>query len=151
MGSSPIGVSVSGAASNCVMNGGAGAAGGGVGGGVNGSGRSCGCGWKWQQRHLRLVSSGFVFFFGCFVLFGSIATLYAWVAFTPQYIRTGGGGVSSLGCKEDNEGSWSIGVFYGDSPFSLKPIETVSFLCITLTFIYLGLDLKWVFYLLISP
>lgn len=24
---------------------------------------------------------------------------------------------------EDNEGSWSIGVFYGDSPFSLLPIE----------------------------
>lgn len=26
----------------------------------------------------------------------------------------------------DNEGSWSIGVFYGDSPFALKPIESVS-------------------------
>ena len=29
--------------------------------------------------------------------------------------------------QEDNEGSWSVGVFYGDSPFSLKPIEAVSF------------------------
>ena len=34
---------------------------------------------------------------------------------------------SLCGCREDNEGSWSIGVFYGDSPFSLKPIEAVSF------------------------
>lgn len=127
MGSGPIGVGGSGAASNCVVDGSTGAtSGGGVGGGVNGSGKSCGGGWKWQQRHLRLVSSGFVFFLGCFVLLGSIATLYAWLAFTPPYVRTDGG-VSSLGCQEDNEGSWSIGVFYGDSPFSLKPIETVSF------------------------
>nr|XP_043613491.1 glucosamine inositolphosphorylceramide transferase 1 [Erigeron canadensis] len=28
-----------------------------------------------------------------------------------------------IGCQEDNEGSWGIGVYYGDSPFSLKPIE----------------------------
>lgn len=127
MGSSPIGASASGAANNCVMGGGGAVTGGGGvgGGGANGSTSSCGCGWKWQQRHIRLVSSGFVFFFGCFVLFGSIATLYAWLAFTPQYVRTVGG-VSSLGCQEDNEGSWSIGVFYGDSPFSLKPIESVS-------------------------
>ncbi|XP_022968183.1 glycosyltransferase family protein 64 protein C5-like [Cucurbita maxima] len=126
MGSTPIGVGGSGTASNFVVDGSTGAtSGGGVGGGVNGSGKSCGGGWKWQQRHLRLVSSGFVFFLGCFVLLGSIATLYAWLAFTPQYVRTDGG-VSSLGCQEDNEGSWSIGVFYGDSPFSLKPIETAN-------------------------
>ncbi|GKB26608.1 glycosyltransferase family protein 64 protein C5, partial [Tanacetum coccineum] len=31
-----------------------------------------------------------------------------------------------LGCHEDSEGSWSIGVFYGDSPFSLKPIESMN-------------------------
>ncbi|KAF2318433.1 hypothetical protein GH714_007454 [Hevea brasiliensis] len=34
-------------------------------------------------------------------------------------------GLNSVGCQEDNEGSWSIGLFYGDSPFSLKPIETM--------------------------
>ncbi|KAK9064043.1 hypothetical protein SSX86_017915 [Deinandra increscens subsp. villosa] len=33
---------------------------------------------------------------------------------------------NSLGCQEDNEGSWGIGVFYGDSPFSLKPIEAMN-------------------------
>lgn len=36
-------------------------------------------------------------------------------------------GMPTVGCKEDSEGSWSIGVFYGHSPFSLKPIEAVSF------------------------
>lgn len=35
-------------------------------------------------------------------------------------------GLSYNGCQVDNEGSWSIGVFYGDSPFALKPIESVS-------------------------
>ncbi|KAJ0718485.1 putative hexosyltransferase [Helianthus annuus] len=32
----------------------------------------------------------------------------------------------SVGCQDDNEGSWGIGVFYGDSPFSLKPIEDMN-------------------------
>ncbi|KAJ7974969.1 glycosyltransferase family protein 64 protein C5 [Quillaja saponaria] len=101
------------------------------GGGTNGANWSCcgtshkcWCRWRWenQHHHYRLFSSGFVFFFGCFVLFGSIATLYAWLAFTPS-VRMG---LSSLGCQEDNEGSWSIGVFYGVSPFSLKPIEAMN-------------------------
>ncbi|KAI7730048.1 hypothetical protein M8C21_019999 [Ambrosia artemisiifolia] len=35
-------------------------------------------------------------------------------------------GSNSLGCQEDNDGSWGIGVFYGDSPFSLKPIEDMN-------------------------
>ncbi|EEF29466.1 transferase, transferring glycosyl groups, putative [Ricinus communis] len=35
-------------------------------------------------------------------------------------------GLNSVGCRQDNEGSWSIGVFYGHSPFSLKPIETMN-------------------------
>jgi hypothetical protein len=29
-------------------------------------------------------------------------------------------------CRPDAEGSWSAGVFLGDSPFSLKPIEHVT-------------------------
>lgn len=84
------------------------------GGGGGGSGGGIGA--------RRFVASGFVFFVGCFVLYGLIAASYARL-FTPHYARAG---MSSLGCREDNEGSWSIGVFYGDSPFSLKPIETVS-------------------------
>ncbi|KAF3958277.1 hypothetical protein CMV_016799 [Castanea mollissima] len=110
--------------------------GGGGGGAIGASGSNsccdmslrCWCRWRCrdhQHQHLRLLfSSAFVFFFGCFVLYGSVATLYAWLAFTP-----GVHGLaqpdpsSSLGCLQDNEGSWSVGVFYGDSPFSLKPIE----------------------------
>jgi len=54
---------------------------------------------------------------------------YGWLVFSKPYSRSTnvGVGLNSLGCQEDNEGSWSIGVFYGDSPFSLKPIEAVSF------------------------
>ncbi|KAK9282696.1 hypothetical protein L1049_010916 [Liquidambar formosana] len=79
----------------------------------------CWCRWKWDHC---VLSRTFVFFLGSFVVFGSIATLYAWLVFTPFVHQ----GLSSLGCQEDNEGSWSIGVFYGDSPFSLKPIESTN-------------------------
>ncbi|KAA8539216.1 hypothetical protein F0562_025908 [Nyssa sinensis] len=89
------------------------------------SGRWCDmklkCWCRWRNDHCAL-SSTFAFFFASFVLLGSIATLYAWLIFTPNVRTT----LSSFGCQEDNEGSWSIGVFYGDSPFSLKPIETVN-------------------------
>ncbi|KAI4352644.1 hypothetical protein L6164_006875 [Bauhinia variegata] len=107
---------------------GAGGAGGANGHGSNGSccdvSLKCSCRWRLEHQHYftRLFSSGFVFFFGCFVLFGSIATLYAWLAFPPT-VRAS---ISQFGCQEDNEGSWSIGIFYGDSPFSLKPIETIN-------------------------
>lgn len=53
---------------------------------------------------------------------------YGWLVFSKPYSRSTnvGVGLNSLGCQEDNEGSWSIGVFYGDSPFSLKPIEAMN-------------------------
>ncbi|XP_047332218.1 glucosamine inositolphosphorylceramide transferase 1 [Impatiens glandulifera] len=69
-----------------------------------------------------VMTSTFVFFIVSFTLLGSIATLYAWLILTPP-VRTV---TPSFGCQEDNEGSWSIGVFYGDSPFSLQPIENVN-------------------------
>ncbi|XP_059443078.1 glucosamine inositolphosphorylceramide transferase 1-like [Corylus avellana] len=105
-------------------------------GGVNGSvGGSCcdmslrcWCRWRCREhphcKH-RLLSSGLLFFLGCFVLYGSLATLYAWLVFTPP-VRPPAMAGSMLGCQEDNEGSWSVGVFYGDSPFSLKSIETMN-------------------------
>jgi len=105
----------------------------------------CWCRWRWenhqqqQQQHnvlrQRLVSlvfsSGFTFFLGYLLLYGSIGMFYAWLMFSKPYLRStnAGVGLKSLGCQEDNEGSWSIGVFYGDSPFSLKPIEAVSCFC----------------------
>ena len=30
------------------------------------------------------------------------------------------------GCLPDGEGSWAIGMYYGDSPLQLRPIELVS-------------------------
>jgi hypothetical protein len=114
--------------------------GGGINGGVGGSNSSgiinnngssccdmsmkCWCRWRLENQHYynRIFNSGFVFFFGCFVLFGSIASFYGWLAFSPS-VHTS---LSPFGCQDDNEGSWSIGIFFGDSPFSLKPIEFVS-------------------------
>ncbi|KAL8162076.1 hypothetical protein V2J09_013565 [Rumex salicifolius] len=96
----------------------------GGGGGGNGANSGGGSGIRWKLDRHCLFSSAFIFFFSVILLLGSIASLYAWLFFTPYvrtpYIRTG---LSSLGCEGDNEGSWSIGVFYGDSPFTLKPIE----------------------------
>jgi hypothetical protein len=66
--------------------------GGGINGGVGGSNSSgiinnngssccdmsmkCWCRWRLENQHYynRIFNSGFVFFFGCFVLFGSIAS-----------------------------------------------------------------------------
>ncbi|KAF5205735.1 glycosyltransferase family protein 64 protein C5-like [Thalictrum thalictroides] len=76
----------------------------------------CWCKWRWRRDHC-FVSSSFLFFLFSFLIFASIATLFAWLTFSPSHERP------LFGCQHDSEGSWSIGVFYGDSPFSLKPIE----------------------------
>jgi len=106
-----------------------------INGGVSGGGgggnsccdmsMKCWCRWRLENQHYynRFFSSGFVFFFACFVLFGSIASFYGWLSFSPSVHES----LSPFGCHDDNEGSWSIGIFYGHSPFSLKPIEFVSF------------------------
>ncbi|KAI3470557.1 hypothetical protein Pfo_027220 [Paulownia fortunei] len=69
-----------------------------------------------------VLSSTFAYFLFSFVVLGSIGSLYARFMITPN-VRTG---ITTLGCQEDNEGSWAIGIFYGDSPFSLKPIEAMN-------------------------
>ncbi|KAK4435888.1 Glucosamine inositolphosphorylceramide transferase 1 [Sesamum alatum] len=69
-----------------------------------------------------VLSSAFAYFLFSFVVLGSIGNLYAKFMLTPN-VRTG---ITALGCQEDNEGSWAVGVFYGDSPFSLKPIEAMN-------------------------
>ncbi|KAL2249344.1 glycosyltransferase family protein 64 protein C5 [Sesamum indicum] len=69
-----------------------------------------------------VLSSAFAYFLFSFVVLGSIGNLYARFMLTPN-ARTG---ITALGCQEDNEGSWALGVFYGDSPFSLKPIEAMN-------------------------
>ncbi|XP_058109283.1 glucosamine inositolphosphorylceramide transferase 1 [Magnolia sinica] len=77
----------------------------------------CWCRWRWDHCFL---STTFLFLLSSFVVFASIATFFAWLTF-PPYDRPS---ISSFGCQPDSEGSWSIGIFYGDSPFSLKPIES---------------------------
>lgn len=63
------------------------------------------------------VSSTLYFLFVSFMVFSSIGFLYTRMMYESS---------NSAGCEEDSEGSWSIGVFYGDSPFSLKPIEAMN-------------------------
>ncbi|CAH9137554.1 unnamed protein product [Cuscuta epithymum] len=70
----------------------------------------------------RVLSSPSYFFLVAFVLLGSIAALYCRFLLPANAHAT----LSAAGCREDNEGSWAIGVFYGDSPFSLRPIEDVN-------------------------
>ncbi|XP_073016470.1 glucosamine inositolphosphorylceramide transferase 1-like [Primulina eburnea] len=67
------------------------------------------------------VSSTFAYFLFSFVVLGLTGSLYGRLVLTSN-VRSE---VTSLGCAEDNEGSWAIGIFYGDSPFSLKPIEAM--------------------------
>ncbi|KAL6578170.1 Glucosamine inositolphosphorylceramide transferase 1 [Orobanche minor] len=75
-----------------------------------------------NSERMCAMSSTFAFFLLSFVVLGSVGGLYARFMITPN-VRTG---ITGLGCQEDNEGSWAIGVFYGDSPFSLKPIEDMN-------------------------
>ena len=76
---------------------------------------------RWRWDHHCFLSSTFVFFIASFVVYGFIAGVYAWLFVNPHAPLE----LASLGCRPDSEGSWAIGVFYGDSPFSLRPIEAV--------------------------
>ncbi|XP_051121481.1 glucosamine inositolphosphorylceramide transferase 1-like [Andrographis paniculata] len=71
-----------------------------------------------------VVSSTFAFFLCAFLALGTAGSFYARFTLTRN-VRAGIAAPAALGCRPDNEGSWSVGVFYGDSPFSLKPIEAV--------------------------
>ncbi|CAN1318886.1 Glucosamine inositolphosphorylceramide transferase 1 [Linum perenne] len=114
-----------------VGNGGGGGAAAAAGGSCCDMSMKCWCKWRWGQqllpyRFLSVFSSGFVFLLGCLVVYALIGVIYGWVAFNKPYVPNGVLGLNSFGCLEDGEGSWSLGVFYGDSPFSLKPIESVN-------------------------
>ncbi|KAK4493237.1 hypothetical protein RD792_017894 [Penstemon davidsonii] len=69
-----------------------------------------------------VLSSTFAYFVFSFVVLGLIGNLYG----RYMLIANVRAGINVVGCAEDNEGSWSIGVFFGDSPFSLKPIESMN-------------------------
>ncbi|RWV99481.1 hypothetical protein GW17_00037607 [Ensete ventricosum] len=69
----------------------------------------------------RWRSDTFLFLASAAVLLGSTAALFAWITFSPfpKPLLP-----SSVGCRPDGEGSWSVGLFYGSSPLSLQPIES---------------------------
>ncbi|KAJ8458977.1 hypothetical protein OPV22_031903 [Ensete ventricosum] len=76
------------------------------------------------RRWRRCVrSAGFLFAASAALLLGSTVALFAWLTFSPFPKTLPISPSSASGCRPDGEGSWSIGLFYGDSPFSLKPIE----------------------------
>lgn len=71
-----------------------------------------------------VLSTTFAYFLFSIVVLGAIGSLYARFMLAAN-VRTG---ITAPGCQSDNEGSWAIGIYYGDSPFSLKPIESVCFI-----------------------
>ncbi|KAG0573241.1 hypothetical protein KC19_VG161200 [Ceratodon purpureus] len=81
------------------------------------------CHDKLPQKRCGL-SSTFLFYFLSLGFFTLVGVFFAWLAFSP-YKRLLSDGV--VGCQPDNEGSWSIGVYHGTSPFALKPIEMSNF------------------------
>lgn len=86
-------------------------------------GLCCKCRDKLPHRGCTL-SSSFIFYFGSILFFSVVGTLFAWLAFSPYKRILNGDPVA--GCQPDNEGSWSIGIYRGSSPFALQPIEMVS-------------------------
>ncbi|XP_073005993.1 glucosamine inositolphosphorylceramide transferase 1 [Typha latifolia] len=87
-------------------------------------------GVRWKQWFHWFHSTTFLFLFSSSLLLGSVSFFFSWLAFSPFQTpvpltssSSSSSSSSSLGCRPDGEGSWSIGVFYGDSPLSLKPIE----------------------------
>uniref|UniRef100_A0A1D1Y1X6 Glucosamine inositolphosphorylceramide transferase 1 n=1 Tax=Anthurium amnicola TaxID=1678845 RepID=A0A1D1Y1X6_9ARAE len=81
-----------------------------------------------MRRHRCFCSPSGVtllFLLSSVVVLGVVASLFVWLTSSPRYSYSSSSSRSnSLGCQPDGEGSWSVGVFYGDSPFSLKPIES---------------------------
>ncbi|CAL9120051.1 unnamed protein product [Musa acuminata var. zebrina] len=69
----------------------------------------------------RWRSDTFLFVVSAALVLGSTAALFAWLTFSPFPKPLP---PSSLGCLPDGEGSWSVGLFYGRSPLSLRPIES---------------------------
>lgn len=84
---------------------------------------NCWCGWRWPSCFL---STPFLFLAYSFVILTLFASLFSWFAFSP--LSRSALLPPYLGCRVDIEGYWSIFVFYGDSPFLLKPVESVSLL-----------------------
>ncbi|KAL8145928.1 hypothetical protein AgCh_003890 [Apium graveolens] len=81
--------------------------------------------WGWWRRcnyYMSMSSSSLRFLVVWGIVLVTVSSVYAWLFFSPDVHK----GLAHNGCHVDNEGSWSIGVFYGPSPFALKPIESMN-------------------------
>ena len=101
----------------------------------------CKCQWRWSvyglctKCHDRLHHHGCgllstsLYFFLSILVFAFIGTLFVWLAFSLYKRALHVGPIAR--CPPDNEGSWSISMYRGSSPFTLQPIEMVrSSICI---------------------
>ena len=84
------------------------------------------CRWRWNDRAINISSSSssFIFFLLLCAMLGSIGLALSWFTVSP-FTKSH----PPRCCFDDNEGSWSIGLFFGSDPFSLKPIELVHCVC----------------------
>ncbi|XP_020531678.1 glycosyltransferase family protein 64 protein C5 [Amborella trichopoda] len=80
-------------------------------------GFKCWCRWRGDRPFF--VSFAFLFFLSSLFVCVALGSLFAWLTL-PPFERLSS---SSSGCRMDDEGLWSIGIFYGKTPFSLQPIE----------------------------
>lgn len=60
----------------------------------------------------------FIVFLASFLIFKALGMFFAALIFSSFEKPA----MSPFGCREDNEGSWSIGVYRGRNPFALHPI-----------------------------
>lgn len=79
---------------------------------------------RFQLCFLSPAARTTLFFFTSAIVLVAIAAIFSSAIPLSGYSYSAFSGNKLWGCLPDGEGSWSIGVFYGDSPFSLKPIES---------------------------
>lgn len=84
----------------------------------------CRCRWNSAHHSSCTLSSTLIFFVSSFIILATLGLLFSWLTFSPfsQPLLNS----SQPGCQPDNEGSWSIGLYFGDSPLSLRSIEQVN-------------------------
>ncbi|RWV80921.1 hypothetical protein GW17_00057726 [Ensete ventricosum] len=78
--------------------------------------------WRWAPLgFLARSPSAVSFILGSLAASGLVAVAFFWLVISSSRRSD----PTLLGCRPDSEGSWSVGVYYGKSPFSLSPIELV--------------------------
>nr|XP_010925017.1 glucosamine inositolphosphorylceramide transferase 1 [Elaeis guineensis] len=75
--------------------------------------------WRWNPFRLLLRFPTAV----SFLLVSILAFGLLGIAYFSLVVSSFLPNPSAIGCRPDSEGSWSIGIYYGKSPFSLSPIE----------------------------